>query len=989
MARRVSSPVFVGRTDELEALRSALARAEGGEAGAVLIGGESGVGKTRLLAEFGRAARKSGARALEGACLDLGGAELPYAPIVAALRMLARETDRERLAELAGSGSDELARLVPELPSRGPSSEPADPLAQSRLFEALLGLLARLGSEQPVVLVVEDMHWADPSTRSFLAFLVRNARYEPLLLVGTYRSDELHRRHPLRQLLADVERIPAVERLELRRFTRSELTAQLAGILDAAAEPRLVDELFEHSQGNAFFAEELLAAAGTGSAHGVPDTLRDVLTLRVEGLSDETQGLLRTAAAAGTTVGHRLLVEATGLAQDELLRALREAIEHSVLVRDDERESYAFRHALLREALYDDLLPGERGGLHAALARALERDPSLASGAAGSAAERAAHWYAAHELPAALAASIEAGAEAERVWAFAEANRELERAVDLWERVPAPDRPDGVSLVELVRRAAEAAHLAGQPERALGLARRALALVDPQRDPGSAGSLHERLGRYQLARGQPLEAIHEYRTAAALLPQTATRERARILAGEGHILMLEGDAEAARAPCEEAIAIARTSGDKAVECSAMNTLAAVLGTLGERGQGIALLTEATRLAEELGASDELARSYVNLGQLLDEDDRLEEAAAVTLEGWERLQDRNSAISPLLAGEAGARLDSLGRWDEAAALLAQVTHAGPASVPGSVAASALAQLEARRGDFEAAVAHVERAQRATAGGAEMYSSAFREAAAAVTLARGRPEDVRGILAFGDEPARGYPVFVLPMYVLALQAEAELAARARAGRDESGEQEAVERAAALLAHTRAVSAAERWTLGEPPVEARVLAELCELEAARVRGEAAVDGWAEHASRCEGSHRPFRAAYARLREAEAALADGAPRARVAEALSRGHALAAGLGAAPLLEEIEDLARRARLDVSAAAPAEPAPQPGEPFGLTARELDVLSLLAEGKTNREIGATLFVSPKTASVHVSHILAKLGVRTRVEAAGVAHRLGLR
>jgi ATP/maltotriose-dependent transcriptional regulator MalT len=955
----------------------------------VLVGGESGVGKSRLITEFTRSAQDAGARVLEGACLDLGGAELPYAPIVAVLRTLARETDRETLAELAGSGSDELALLLPELPARGGSGEPADPLAQSRLFEALLGLLARLGHEQPVVLVVEDMHWADTSTRSFLAFLVRNARRERLLLVGTYRSDELHRRHPLRQFLAEIDRVPAVERLEVARFTRPELTEQLAGILDAPAEQRVVDELFEHSQGNAFFAEELLAAAGTGSGHGVPDTLRDVLTLRVEGLSSETQGLLRTAAAAGTTVGHRLLADAGGLEQDALQHALREAIEHNVLVRDTERESYAFRHALLREALYDDLLPGERGDLHAALARALERDPSLAAaGAAGSAAERAFHWSAAHELPAALAASIEAGVDAERVWAFAEANRELERAVELWERVPAADRPEGVSLVELVRRAAEAAHLAGQTERALGLARRALELIDPEDDPGSAGSLHERVGRYLLAHGEPLQALEEYRLAASILPETATAERARILAGEGHILMLEGDAEAARGPCEQAIAIARASGDTAVECNALNTLGAAVGALGGREQGIALLEEAKRLADELGAADELARSCVNLGQILDEDERSEEAVAVTLEGWERLHDQSSATAPLLAGETGARLDRLGRWDEAAALLAEVADTGATSVPGSVAVSVLAQLETRRGDLDAAVTHLEQAQRAASGGAEMYSSLFREAAATVALAQGRAEDVRGILTFGEEAAPGYPVFMLAEYALALEAEAELAARARAGHDDAGEGEALERVAVLLRHTRALSDPERWTLGEPPLEALLQAELCELEAARARREAAPDGWAEYASRCEHGHRPFRAAYARLREAEAALVAGTARTRVAEALSHGHALTVGLGARPLREEIEELARRARVVLSAEPAAEPTLEPDAPFGLTARELDVLLLLAEGKTNREIGAALFMSPKTASVHVSHILGKLGVRSRVEAAGVAHRLGL-
>ena len=563
----------------------------------MLIGGESGVGKSRLLAEFERLTDPAEARFLAGACVDVGGSELPYSPIVAALRPLGRETDTQAFSELVGPGSAELAPLLPTLPLPDAGAAPADSMAQSRLFEALLGLLDRLARAAPVVLVIEDIHWADPSTRSLLAFLARNVRTERLVLVATYRTDELHRRHPLRPFLAEVERIPAVERLELARFERRELAAQLSGILDAPAEQRLVDELYERSQGNAFFAEELLAASSERASGGLPETLRDVLTLRIGGLSMGTRRMLRAAATAGTIVGHRLLAASVELPADELNDAVREAIEHNVLVQDPAGESYSFRHALLREALYDELVPGERGALHASLARALERDPSLAVGAHGAAAERASHWYAAHELARALAASVEAGGDAERVLAFAEANRNFERAAELWDRVPADERPDGQSLLALVRRAGEAAHLGDEPERAVALARHALELVDANAEPAVAGSLHERLARYLVARGDSQSALAEYRTAAGLLPDEPTAERASILAGEAHILMLNGEPGAARAPCEEAIAIARKVGAPAVECSALITLGVILATLGAREQGCALLEQGMRMAE--------------------------------------------------------------------------------------------------------------------------------------------------------------------------------------------------------------------------------------------------------------------------------------------------------------------------------------------------------------------------------------------------------
>jgi predicted ATPase len=224
----------VGRGEQLDALRAALLRAEAGEAGAVVISGESGVGKTRLVEEFGRVVRGGEGRFLVGGCVDVGGSELPYAPLLGVLRSLVRDTDPAQLEELIGAGGGELGRLLPELQGGGARIEAVDPLAQARLFEALLALFARAGRESPVVLVIEDLHWADPSTRGFLSFLVRNIGRERLLLVATYRSDELHRRHPLRQFVAEVERLPVVRRLELAPFTRRELAEQLAAILDAS-----------------------------------------------------------------------------------------------------------------------------------------------------------------------------------------------------------------------------------------------------------------------------------------------------------------------------------------------------------------------------------------------------------------------------------------------------------------------------------------------------------------------------------------------------------------------------------------------------------------------------------------------------------------------------------------------------------------------------------------------------------------------------------
>ena len=229
---------------------------------------------------------------------------------------------------------------------------------------------------------------------------------------------------------------------------------------------------------------------------------------------------------------------------------------------------------------------------------------------------------------------------------------------------------------------------------------------------------------------------------------------------------------------------------------------------------------------------------------------------------------------------------------------------------------------------------------------------------------------------------YPAFLLPLLALALGAEADLADQARAAADDSAQLDALTRAHTLVGHARALMTADAWSLGSAPAEALLQVELCELEAGRTRGESHADAWAAHAARWDDLGRPWSMAYARLREAEAALAENLPRARVSDALAPAHATATRLRARPLLDAIETVARQTRIRVVAEH------VPDEIAALTARELDVLRLVAEGRTNAEIGKALFMSPKTASVHVSRILAKLDVKTRTEAAGVAHRLEL-
>ena len=431
----MTSSRLIGRMAELAELEAALRDAAAGRPSLAFVAGESGVGKSRMVAEFARRTRDSGARVAIGECVELGEEELPYAPIVSVLRSLARDGDAVLDALPAGVRA-ELATLLPEL-GDGAGGEPLraneTTLGQPRLFEALLTLLDQLGREQPFALVLEDIHWADRSTRAFLVFLGRSLWTERVLVIATYRSDELHRRHPLRPLLAELERDTRARRIELTRLTRDELADLLDDILGGPPDAELVERLYTRSEGNPLFTEELLAARLDGRG-GLPTTLRDALMVRIERLSEPAQEVLRLLSAA-RVISHDVLADASGLGGAELRTVVREAAESNVIVAD-ERGRYQFRHALLREVVHDDLLPGEHAELHLALARALEAQAAESGDDAILSAGIAHHYLSAGCQREALMWSVRAADAAERVHAHGEAGSQLERALDLWSRVP-------------------------------------------------------------------------------------------------------------------------------------------------------------------------------------------------------------------------------------------------------------------------------------------------------------------------------------------------------------------------------------------------------------------------------------------------------------------------------------------------------------------------------------------------------------------------
>src|SRR6185369_16973433 len=405
------------------------------------------------------------------------------------------------------------------------TGESAAVSGQGRLLEALLAVLRHLAMDHPLLFVVEDIHWADPSTLALLGYLGRNLGGS-IVLIATYRSDELHRRHPLLPFVAELERRHNVERIELLPFDRPEI-AELVRAIRVDTPSGLIDQLSERSDGNAFYIEELLA---TNTAIGMlPATLREVLLARVATLTEPTQDLLRVASAAGPHIAISLLGTVSGLDESEVHDRLREAVERHILALDRTTGELAFRHALMREAIYDGLLPWEQARLHAAFATALEAEPTIEADASRI-AELAYHWHAAHDLPRALVAAARAGAAFDRVSAPDEALRQYERALDLWDRVPDAPRIVGLDRTDLLKRAAAAA-LHSDPGRAATLTRSAIALADRAVDPVRVGELWERLGFALMARGDGPAGVDACRTAVALMPIDARpASRARVLA---------------------------------------------------------------------------------------------------------------------------------------------------------------------------------------------------------------------------------------------------------------------------------------------------------------------------------------------------------------------------------------------------------------------------------------------------------------------------
>jgi DNA-binding NarL/FixJ family response regulator len=958
MGRRVP---IVGRSAELESLRSAFREVVDGEARTVLLAGEAGSGKTRLVSEF--LATVDDAAVLAGGCVELGQAAVPFLPLAGALRGLAAARGVDEVSALLTGSAAPLLRLLPRLATDDEPVATKDPL---QLFEAVPELLDRLAGDGPAVLVLEDLHWADASSLDLVRFL-STADLSGRLLLLTYRSDEMRRRHPLRPLLAELGRRPDLTRVELAALADEEVVELVAELAGPTAQISL-DTLLRRAEGNPFFVEELVAAARDGGA-GLSVPLEDVLAERLDRLAEPAAAVVEVLAAVGRRASHSLLRQVVD-ADDGLAGGLRTAIEDGVLVTD--ATGYSFRHALIQEAAYERLLPGQRLELHRRIAAALVHDPSLAEGGAqAAAAEIAFHAERAGDVDTAYEASIRAGRRAARCYAIVEAHAHFERALSLLDRAKDPN--DSASLTELYVEAARAANAVGNLQAAIEHYERALGSTASDL---VAARVMQEMAETQWTAGDPEGAERTVASALDRLGPEPTKERADLLALRAMKKAVADDWTGAMRGGEAALDVARQTGSIRAEVRALEALGCgQVMAMVDPLAGLANVAAATALARERDDTDSFLHAAANEATCLEYAGRNTDAHRVTVECVDTCAQR---------GFTGIYLDfqrlnvvtglmRIGAWDDAATILRRLRFSRR---PGTVRVFHVmmsATLALARGEYDEAAGLLRAAQQEMSSNlGTIWRAPLAECQIRLGLGTGDDESVKaGIDVILGLPAEA-PVF--PYYPVVGRAVAD---RALAARDElTGALATIDQ---MVERIR--PGARRTT-----EEARAAWERCRLillaERERASGTPSATAWRAVLDVPVDQPQVAEQLYVKLRLAEALRAAGESPADV---LLPAYDEARRLGS-PIADDLAAVARRARVKLPGTGRDDLAETVDH--GLTRRENEVLRLLATGASNREIAEALFISGKTASVHVSNILAKLGATNRTQAAAIARDLGL-
>ena len=989
---------FVGRENEMSRLLEAL----GGDALAVLVVGDAGVGKTRFVDEGMARAAAAGTAMLRGECLPLAGT-LPLLPVAGALGELRRLEGGRLLAAALDTAPAYVRREVGRLlPGIGPGDAAGEDgqdgeWSRERLFAAVAELLAAVAGRAAsgCGLVIEDVHWADSATLDCLTFLRRAGRGVPVRVVATCRGDEGPLAAHVAAWLADVRGTAGAEEIRLGPLSPTEVAVQVADLSGGGpVSPQVVEELYARAEGNPFFTEQLVAAAMAGGAAGalqvppgLPARLAELLAARAGRCAGDARAVLAGLAVAGRPLTEDLLDAVTGLGTEAVRQGLRE-LAAARLLADDVAGGHRPRHALLAEAVIGGLLPGERAVLHERTAQAL-----AGTGDQTLAAEVAGHWRAADRPAEELPARLAAAEAAEQVFGYAEAAAHWRRAIELCPAQPAAAAAAGIDLPRIYVRAIDALFHSGDSRQAGLAADEAYRRFADHADPATAAVIHHCAGYYRAidtpAAGLPLveEALRLFERA----PPSFDHADALLDYGSLFMLNIEGRLEASVPALDRALEIAEAAGATALIPRILSVMAYTAFMRGHLENGFAILERAWALARAAQDGPSLVWLAVNESDDLLKLARFQRAAEVASRGLDdarRAGLQSWETATILTANAAEALLALGRTADAAAVIAQRATTPPGRDHWLVQV-ARAEVELLSGDAEAAASR--QLIPAIINRADFAFDGMQRAAEAALWA-GQPEDAiretRRALALFKAP--DLTIFCGRLLAAGMRACADLAEQARARRDPPALLAAAETADSLVTWVERMGGGGA-PFTDHPFVATIPAERATWDAERIRlaGPSDPEAWGSAVKAWQSLGWPHRAGYAWWRQAEALLDAGEPAAAAAGALRA--AAAAASGHAPLLAQIRALAGRARIALlppTEAAPAPAAAKADPPYGLTGRELTVLRLLAAGRTNAQIGTELYISPKTAGVHVSNILHKLGVSGRVQAAAVAERAGL-
>lgn len=946
---------FIGRDKELAQFAGAVDGARHGTPAVLLVAGEAGVGKSSLVRE---GAARAGITSVLGRSVQVGGQPLPLSPLVDLIRQIGRSQpgllDQPAFARLT-----QLTRTSVQLNDESAGG----------IFDAILDLIGVPWADAAVVAGFEDLHWADPTTWDVFEFLARNLLDEHVVLVGTYRTPEAGLDPHQRRRLAELSRLPGAHRIQLAGLTRTEVEAQVADLM-ATQPPRVfIEQLMARAQGNPYFTEELVTAHAQGDA--LPPQLADLLAADLAACHPGTRATLAALATLGRDTAHDLLTAILSEPEPTVERAVHEAVNAQLLVVDRITRHYRFRHPLVGEVIYDGLLPSERTRLHQRVAQVMRerRQP----GAALDTGELAVHLDKAGDRAGALAASLVAADSAENL-APAAALAHLERAISLWDANP----PTPAERRRRLWQAAGLASATGANERAAHLARTALALGDP---PRGAAWGYERLGRFLWARGQLDEAARAYERAASLVSaDDRTPSAASVFAGLALANLMRCQFPAAERWSLRALDICdEGGGSTATRVSAQHIFGLVHSQRGEHGIALEICQEAVATTDGVPAHVHLL-AVVYLVMAVMDAGRYQDAVNIALDGTAEAQRAGLAAShaAYLAGAAAESLVRLGRWQQADAVLRSAAGLELIPIASSRILTARVLLAARRGDADSARELIGALLAAPVG-------AYHKALALATCAESQ-------LALGNwadalwaaetlAAMNSSPVPRAKLIMLTVTAAVEMALEDRAEGKAAHDETSAHRLPASLPMPRQPDGATPGTTLEAAYVAQAHAVPTLLTGADPgRWREAAEAWSTVGD-------PWASAWAQAHQAEAAAAQRSA-SEAADALRAAYRTATSLGAPRLVSMLEQVAKRTRLSLDEPAAARLGPDAVNKLGLTPREAEVLGLVAAGLTNREIGEKLFVSEKTASVHVSNILRKLGVARRIDAAALAQRAGL-